>query len=368
MPHLRSQPHDSLIRAHNRAMEIIEHGDGPAWDETILALDGHPLQSAAWGDLKAQYGWRTVRLASRDGSAAAQVLVRPLLGLAVAYVPRGPIFSGRPETDGALVRAIARHARRRRAAFIRLEADTHENTPRAAALHELLRRHRFRAASRTIQPRASLTVDLRPAETELLASFSKGHRADIRRAERDGVVVRAGSDEDARILHDLLQATQQRKDFAIHSAAYYRSLLRSFGDGARLFIAEHGGGPVGASLVLAWGGRGIYLAAGSNEQGLKHRAGHLLQWHAIRWARERGALTYDLWGIPDARARLELGTGGDDAEVRQLEEQASQDPLAGVYRFKKGWAASAVRFVAPYDRVFFAPAYWLWQRRRGEGG
>lgn len=349
-------------------MDIVELDDHAAWDETVLALGGHPLQSAAWGDLKAQYGWRTVRLASRDGSAAAQLLIRPMLGLAVAYVPRGPILSGRPETDNALVQAIARHARRRSAAFIRLEADNRENTPQAAALHALLRSHRYRAASRTIQPRASLTVDLRPPEDELLASFSKGHRADIRRAERDGVAVRTGSHDDARILHQLLQATQQRKDFAIHSAAYYRSLLRSFGDSARLLIAEHAGVPVGATLVLAWGGSGIYLVAGSNEQGLKHRAGHLLQWHAIRWARGRGAQTYDLWGIPDARARLELGAGADDTERAQLEQQAGQDPLAGIYRFKKGWAASAVRFVPPYDRVFFAPAYWLWQRRRGEGG
>jgi serine/alanine adding enzyme len=349
-------------------MEVVEHGNPRTWDETILALDGHPLQSAAWGDLKERFGWRAVRLSTADGDAAAQMLIRPLFGLAVAYVPRGPVFSGRREADEALIGAITRRARRSRAAFVRLEPDVPEGTSEAAHLDQLLGGRRFRTSSRLVQPRASLTVDLTANEDDLLASFSKGHRADIRRAERDGVKVRTGDEADADTLHALLQATQQRKAFAIHTAAYYRALLRAFGGSARLFVAEHAGAAVGASLVIAWGRHGIYLVAGSNEQGLKHRSGHLLQWHAIRWARQRGARTYDLWGIPDARARLELGPDNGQPDRAELEREAAADPLDGVYRFKKGWAARPVRNVAAYDRVYFPPAYWLWQRRRGTSG
>ncbi len=349
-------------------MEIRQVNDPAAWDTQVLALGGHPLQSAAWGDLKVHFGWQCVRLATRDGAAAAQMLVRPLAGLAVAYVPRGPMSSGTSEVDEALIAAIQRHARRRRAAFVRLEPEVRDGSQEAERLDALLRSKKFRPSMRTVQPRASLVLDLSPTEDQLLAAFSKGHRADIRRAERDGVTVRVGGVDDAELLYSLLQATQQRKSFAIHSAAYFRVLLETFGKAARLLIAEHAGAAVGAAIAIAWGGHGIYLVAGSNAQGLKQRAGHLLQWHAIRWARDQGAHTYDLWGIPDARARLEIDSAATDDERARYEEEAGADPLDGVYRFKKGWASSAVRTVPAYDRVYFAPAYWLWQRRRATSG
>jgi lipid II:glycine glycyltransferase (peptidoglycan interpeptide bridge formation enzyme) len=348
-------------------VEAGEETDRDAWDARILALGGHPLQSWAWGELKQRFGWRPVRLVTDDRGPAAQVLVRPLVGLSVAYVPRGPVL-GESGAGDAVARAVERVSRRHRAAFLRCEPNVALGTPFAHAVDERLRARRYREAARTVQPRASLVLDLTPATDAIWASFSKGHRADVRRAEREGVRTRIGNAADAEILHGLLQATQQRKEFGIHSAAYYRTLLEVFGSAARLFVAEHGGAPVAAILALAWGEHGIYLVAGSNEDGLRHRAGHLLQWHAIQWTRESGARTYDLWGIPDARARLELAPPADPSELTQLEKTARSDPLDGVYRYKKGWGAVAVRMLPAYDRVWFPPAYWLWLRRRGAAG
>jgi lipid II:glycine glycyltransferase (peptidoglycan interpeptide bridge formation enzyme) len=97
-------------------------------------------------------------------------------------------------------------------------------------------------------------------------------------------------------------------------------------------------------------------------------ANHLLQWHALSWAQERGAQVYDLWGIPDARGRLaQLDADPQaDEQRRALEAEAAQDPLDGVYRFKKGWGGQVVRTVPAYDRVFLAPAYWFWRWRRAD--
>ena len=346
-------------------MEVIEQTDANAWDALVGRIGGHPLQTWPWGALKQRFGWRPVRIATQDDRAAAQILFRPLAGLSVAYVPRGPALSGTDDTDDALLAGIAGHARKARAAFVRFEPDVRAGTLQADRLAALLQRHGYRAARRTLQPRASLVLDLEPTPDEIFARFSKGHRADVRRAEREGVSVRAGTERDAEVLHDLLRETQARKSFGIHSAAYYRVLIEAFGERAQLLIAEHDGAAVAAALVLATGDDGIYLAAGSNAAGLAHRAGHLVQWHAIRWARERGARRYDLWGIAEARAELELDDAQDPARTRALQEQAKSDPLDGVYRFKKGWGAHAVRFVPAYDWVRFRPAYWLWQRRRG---
>lgn len=354
----------------NSSRSVVVHGHAAAWDELVAGLGGQPFQSWAWGELKAHFGWQPFRLAAADGRSAAQVLVRPYRGLAVAYVPRGPVLTASTEIDSTLLERAVGLARSHRAAFLRFEPDVLENDPGAPALDAQLREAGFRVSQRTLQPRSTIRLDLTPTEDQLLAAFSKGHRADIRRAERDGVTVRAGTPEaDPDVLHQVLSATRERKSFGFHSAAYYRQLLRAFGDAARLLVAEQEGQPIAASLVLAWGGHGTYLSAGSTTAGLEHRAAHLLQWHAIRWARERGAVAWDLWGIADARGRHELAVADGKAsaqELAALEATARRDPLDGVFRFKKGWGGQVVRSVPAYDRVFIAPAYWYWQWRRAE--
>ena len=341
------------------------------WDEAVARLGGQPFQSWAWGELKARFGWQPVRLSATDGGSAAQVLLRPYRGLAVAYVPRGPVLGPAAHPDGGLLDEIVRHARSRRAAFVRFEPGIAQDDSRAADLDATLRGAGFRTAERTLQPRSTIRLDLAPPVDQLLAGLSKGHRADLRRAEREGVSVRAAtSAAEVDVLHDMLVATQARKSFGFHSAAYYRALWELFGDAARLLIAELDGTPIAAALVLAWGSHGIYLAAGSSSAGLEHRAAHVLQWQAISWARERGARTWDLWGIADARGQVELAAaaGRDRAspDMARLETAARRDPLDGVYRFKKGWGGQVVRMLPAYDRVFIAPAYWLWRWRRGE--
>jgi lipid II:glycine glycyltransferase (peptidoglycan interpeptide bridge formation enzyme) len=384
LPDLRSASNAALIaRSQSGVMAAIgddaqidssravtTQASRPEWDELVASLGGQPFQSWAWGELKSHFGWRPYRVTAGSGRATAQLLIRPYRGLAVAYVPRGPVFSGETSVDEQLVKDIIQVARSQRAAFLRVEPDVLEGDSGADSLRSSLGKLGFRTSDRTLQPHSTIRLDLTPAEDQLMAAFSKGHRADIRRAERDGVVIRVGTPEaDADVLHQMLVATNTRKSFGFHSASYYRQLLRDFGDAARIQVAELDGKPIGASLVLAFGRHGTYLAAGSNAAGLEHRAAHLLQWHAIRWARERGALTWDLWGIADARGRYELASAQKsmkDTDLATLEAAARSDPLDGVYRFKKGWGGEVVRTVPAFDRVFIAPAYWYWQWRRGE--
>ncbi|HUG47465.1 MAG TPA: peptidoglycan bridge formation glycyltransferase FemA/FemB family protein [Candidatus Limnocylindria bacterium] len=364
-------------------MRVTEQTEAARWDARLRESGGHPLQAWAWGALKERFGWQAHRLWTDDGRAAAQLLIRPYRGIGAAYVPRGPLLSGEPAaagdpatnadaaTDAALLDALQGLARRRRAAFLRLEPDVMAGSPAEKSLDSALTGRGFRAVQRTLQPRASVRLDLAGSDDELRRGLSKGHRADVRRAEKADVEVRRGASEaDVDLLHAMMRATQARKTFGIHSAAYYRAAWRLYGDDALLLLARHDGAVVAASLVLSFGRQAVYLAAGSSPAGLQVRASHLLQWHALRWARDHGAQTYDLWGIPDARGRLELagtpaGDEGDTADGPRaaLERAAAADPLDGVFRFKKGWGGEVVRSVPAYDRVFFPPAYWFWRWR-----
>jgi lipid II:glycine glycyltransferase (peptidoglycan interpeptide bridge formation enzyme) len=330
---------------------------------------GHMLQSSRWGTLKEQVGWaaRRVLVVGEHGPhAGAQVLFRRRMGLSAAYVPRGPLFAEGAASNTLLLAALDRMARRARAVFRRIEPNVLESDARADALHSMLLLHGFRAAP-PLQPRTTLHLSLAPGPELLLAAMSKGHRADIRRAAREGVGVRAGeSQADLDAFFAMMEQTGRRAEFGIHSHEYYRVAWEQFratprGECARLLLAERDGTTLAAFLVFAWAGAGLYLYGGSTEQGLKSGANHALQWHALQWARERGCRLYDFWGVPDEFGRAAVAA----AERDRLEEAAKRDPLYGVFRFKKGFGGQVVRYLPAYDRVYLPPLYALWQRRFG---
>jgi len=365
------------------ALAVVEPDDA-TWDAfTQEHPRGHLLQSSRWGALKARYGWerRCVAVAGAEGlHAGAQMLLRRRLGVSVAYVPRGPLFAGDAEADTLLLATLDRLARRQRAVFLRLEPNTIEQEGDAAALHSFLLIHGFGPAD-PIQPRSSVHLDLAPPADRLLAAMSKGHRADIRRAEREGVVVRAGQNTaDLDAFYTIMAATGARGEFAIHSRAYYQTVWELFRSGAdtwavghdgilpyaehaRLLLAERDNTPLAAFLVFAWAGIGMYLYSGATEAGLKSGANHALQWQALLWAKEQGCACYDFWGIPDALGQA--AAAEDAAERERLEQVARGDSLFGVFRFKKGFGGRIVRYLPAYDYVYIPALYALWRRRFG---
>ena len=340
--------------------------DVDRWNEIVRQHNGHMLQSWAWGELKGQFGWRPVRIAVTNGAlmAAAQMLIRPFAGVAAAYVPRGPLWSGNAQLDHYLIDTLRRTAQGKRAAFLRVEPNELETEESAVHTALLLHGNRSRLAD-PLQPRSSIHLDLSPGPDQLFAAFTKGHRADVRRAERNGVQVRVGTtDADLDTFYAMMQTTGARQEFVNRSRDYYATAWRLMGDASRILIGEHNGTAIAAFMIFGWGREAQYMHAGSNEQGLKLGANHLLQWHALQWACERGCQVYDFWNIPDAFGQMARASGQQRAA---LEAAAKTHPLGGVYRFKKGWGGEVVRYLPAYDQVFLGPAYWVWQRRRSGG-
>src|SRR5574338_278543 len=92
------------------------------WDQFIARHpEAHLLQSAAWGSLKARFGWSVDRICV--GETGAQVLFRALpLGFSFAYIPKGPVG---PDWT-ALWPEIHRVCRRRRAVLLKVEPNVWE--------------------------------------------------------------------------------------------------------------------------------------------------------------------------------------------------------------------------------------------------
>lgn len=335
------------------------------WDEFVARhANAHALQSAAWAGLKAYVGWlpRLVAIQGQHGIVAgASLLFRRRYGVSVGYVPRGPLLSGEQSIDDLLFTALRRVAKSMRAVLLRIEPNILENAPGTGQLHSAMLLRGMRVAD-TIQPRSSIHLELGPAPEKLLAAMSKGHRADVRRAAREGVSVRWGAGEaELDTLYSILSDTARRAQFGIHERDYYRAVLAQFGDTARIWVAEQHGQAQAVALTLGWGCEALYLYSGSSEAGLKSGAQHAIQWEVIRWAQECGCESYDFWGIPDALGQASLT---QNAELRvQLEEAAKSEALYGVYRFKKGFGGQIVRYMPAYDMVLIPPLYELVRRQ-----
>jgi lipid II:glycine glycyltransferase (peptidoglycan interpeptide bridge formation enzyme) len=335
-----------------------------AWDAFVdRHRHGSLLQRGAWGQLKAGAGWAARQLGVLDQAgelvAGALLLLRRRYGLSVAYCPRGPLLADDPAANALLLAGLGRIARRERAIFLRLEPNITEGSPDADRTHTWLLLQNLRIA-RSIQPRSSIHVAIDGPPDTLFAGFSKGHRADIRRAERGGVLARVGTAADLPAFYTMMRATGARAGFGIHSADYYRAAWQLFQPRSRLLLAELGGHVVAAHLVFADAQSGRYLYSGADEAGLKAGANHLLEWQAMQWSAGLGCHSYDLWGIPDA---LGQAAGADEAGRAELEQAAQSDPLIGVYRFKKGFGGRVVRYLPAYDAVLIPPLYALARTR-----
>jgi len=325
--------------------------DLAAWDAFVAGCpDGGVLQSSGWAAFKRQAGWRPLRILAGEPDrpvAGAQVLLRSLpLGLgALAYCPRGPIGAWRSgAAAGALWPAVHTALRRRRAIFLKIEPNAAPGDDLERTLQDL----GFRRAGSHVQPVVTLQVELQPELTAIAAAQKSKTRYNIGLAARKGVVISEGSEADLPAVYPLLQETSQRDGFPIHTLDYYTALLRGLGPAARLTIARHEGDLLAAVFAAAFGREAIYLHGASGALKRNLMATYLIQWDAMQWARSRGCAFYDLWGIPE------------DATGEEEDIESMQGGLWGVYRFKRGFGGSLVRYAGSYDYVYSHTKTRLW--------
>jgi len=339
-------------------MHAVEIADAGAWDRALLALPNpHVLQSWAWGEFKARHGWSASRLLfQQEGRvvAAASVLERrlPRLPVSILYVPKGPALDW---TDAGLAARVLDEleqlARQRRALFLKIDPDVYypgeappfSPRPRCAPeTAQLLASRGWRFSDEQIQFRNTLLLDLDRAEEELLAAMKQKTRYNVRLAMRRGVTVREGTAEEIDAFYQLYAETSQRDGFPIRPPEYYHDAWGSFLEGglAHLLLAEAEGETVAGLILFAFGPTAWYMYGASSDRHRRHMPNQILQWEAIRRAREAGCTLYDLWGAPD-----------------ELDES---DPMWGVVRFKLGLGGELARGLGAWDFPANRAGYWFY--------
>jgi lipid II:glycine glycyltransferase (peptidoglycan interpeptide bridge formation enzyme) len=306
------------------------------------------LQSRFWAEFRGQLGWepRAFRCEAAGRGFALLVLVRPLpLRQRLAYVPHGPEGVGPEQENGPFLAALAAALRPHLAGCLFLRYDL----PWAVRPEGVAR---LRKAPMDIQPPDTVVLDLGYEEESLLAAMKSKTRYNIGLAAKKGVRVEEGSAADLPAWYELYRETARRDRITLHSYDYYRRQFESAQGGGgipelKLLLARHEGDLLAGIIVAVHGRAATYLYGASSDAKRNLMPAYALQWEAIRFARRRGCLTYDLFGIPPSP---------DPAH-----------PMHGLYRFKTGFGGRVVNrpgcWDFPYHRAGYT-AYAVAERAR----
>jgi lipid II:glycine glycyltransferase (peptidoglycan interpeptide bridge formation enzyme) len=329
--------------------------DPQTWNAALLSLPNPTLlQTYQWGEAKAPFGWQPFHKLWHDSSgeveAAALVLKRGLrLGgigpeACMLYVPKGPIL--RDWADAGLrARVIAdlTELAREHAAFllkIEPELPVGRGLPGApgaqegligVSVREELQAGGWRFSNEQIQFRNTVLVDLTPNEDDILMNMKSKTRYNIRLAARKGVTVRRGAAADFDMLFTMYAETAIRDGFTIRARDYYLHVWNTFWDAGLLtpLIAEAEGQPLAGLMLFDFGSTAWYIYGMSRDLHRNLMPTYLIQWEAMRAAKEQGCTVYDMWGAPIV-----------------FDES---DDLWGVYRFKDGFGGHVLRTVGAWD-------------------
>ena len=344
------------------------------WDRfTGIFPNSHILQSFQWAQLKSQFGWTAKWVIHDDGQIkiGAQILFRRVLpGVKMAYIAKGPLFNTQDQDSPAWTNfwgKVDSVCKKDRAFMLKVEPDiwiNHEsvNTNRIEEFSEenFTRINKwavnppknFSISGHSIQPSRTLIIDIRGTEDEILARMKQKTRYNIKLAQKKNVTVKSSPDFEE--FSHLMEITGVRDGFGVHESNYYKIAYEIFAprNECQLLIAEHEGKNLAAIMVFANKKRAWYLYGASSNEKRELMPTYILQWEAIRWARNRGCSEYDLWGVPDENQT-------------QLEEQFLQrnEGLWGVYRFKRGFGGDLFKAAGPWDRIYNPLLYKLYKHR-----
>ncbi len=160
-------------------------------------------------------------------------------------------------------------------------------------------------------------IDLSPSEEALFAGLDDSNRRNIKKARKEGVVIRIDeTGETLREFYRLNCLTRKRHGLPPQPYRFFASVhehLLSKGFGI-IVSALHEGRTIAASVFFQFGKRAIFKYGASEIRRQSVRPNNLVLWEALRWYRERGF------------------------ESLHLGRTESDNP--GLLRFKRAWGAS----------------------------
>ncbi len=299
------------------------------------SLDGGFLQSEYWMAFQAELKQKFYLVESEENQVLVIENKLSLVGK-YFYLPRGPIFSENKKDNQVLIKKIKDLAIKNKIGWIRMEPQ------RKADLSQV--KEKLIKAYKNHQPAETLSLDLALSLDEILAGMKQKTRYNVRLAEKKGIKVEVLTDsKNLEIFWKLAQETAQRDGASFHGKQYYQKMFKAIpAENLKLLVAFSGSQPVGAIIISFFGGVATYLHGASANKHRNLMANYFLQWEAIKYAKEWGALKYDFFGIA-----VEL----------------NRKKWLGITRFKTGFCSKCEPTIFPgcYDLILNPLKYWIYR-------
>lgn len=314
------------------SLRFEEFDDRAAWELFVVKHAPQALfQSWLWGEVQKKIGSEVSRYGLYNGDrlcgVAQIVLVRARRG-SFLHVRHGPIVDSLdPTLWRYAVDRLRTLAKKMHCLFVRISPLVSEDLPIRSvpsAIHRMDGEYCW-------------VLDLESTEESLFAAMRKTTRYDIRKAQKDGATVT--STTNPTLLSEffsLYEATSTRHGFVPHSGIREEFEIFAKERQAVLYLGTYQGKTTAAALILYYGNQAIYHHGASVKSDTPVSA--LVQWEAIKEAKNRGMKVYNFWGIaPD---------------------NSLNHPWRGITLFKKGFGGREIKYVHAQD-VPVSPLYVL---------
>lgn len=294
-----------------RATAAEEARRDAAWDALVESVAGGDLvQTTAWASIRQRLGTPVchLRVHAGDGTLLGGCLMqhrRVLPGIRIGAVPRGPlVFAHHPGAAEQVVREMIATARRLGIRLLVVQPPGDDT-----ALDQALGAAGFRIGAPAIAPTATVRLDLRRSEAELLAGLSATRRRRVRQSQRESLETAVSDDLEA--FHRLHVASAARQGFqplSLKNLEAQRDVLAPLGM-HRMLITRHDGVPVAGEWFTVFGGEWTSKLRGSAAAQVAppiRNAATGAMWASILEARRAGAHRFDFGGFDRGSAEVVL--------------------------------------------------------------
>jgi lipid II:glycine glycyltransferase (peptidoglycan interpeptide bridge formation enzyme) len=304
------------------------------WDRFVADVAGDLTQTTAWARAKEATGFSTaLSVTRRDGSivGGALIVIKRLARLiGVGYVARGPLMApGASDVDiAAVLDEIEHQARSHRLWHLVVQPPAG-----GGAIAAALAARGYTPDAPDVSPSATLLIDLSRSLDAILADMSASRRRNIRKGLQGGLDIRSGSRADIDAFHGLHAVSAQRQGFQPLSRTYLQAQWDALrpADAVELVTASHAGRMIAGIWLTMSGDTVTYRIPGWSGEESRLQPNVACHWHAIRWAKQRGARHYDLGGIDPSYV----------AAIRRGEGRPGHDPQCPA-AFKLGFGGTAL--------------------------
>jgi FemAB-related protein (PEP-CTERM system-associated) len=287
-----------------------DNSHAEAWDAYATTAPGASYYHRfAWKRINERaFSHQTAFLAAMDGGRITGIL--PLvrvsswlfgnIACSMPFVNYGGPVADSPEIE----RALLAEARR--------VCDTWK-----VAYCELRARHHLGDDIPSSQHKVSLTLALDKDPETHWNGFKTGHRQDIRRGHKHGLVARVGGVELLDPFFEVMSESWRNLGTPLYSRHYFRLILDALGESTRLCVIYAGDDPAAAAFDGLHGGTVEGLWMGSKAKYRKLLVTYVLYWELIKDACERGYTRFHF-------GRSSVDSGG---EAFKKKWNASIEPL-----------------------------------------